>query len=122
MRTWNLRILGQISILTLSLLHLLTAATLAIFKSRTALQLENLALRHQPGFLRRSVKRSKLIIADRLLWAWLSEVWATGGPVCSSSSPKQSLAGAARVFGCSGPGKFAVAGLEDQRLRRMCVN
>ena len=75
MRTWNLRILGQISILTLSLLHLLTAATLAIFKSRTALQLENLALRHQLGVLRRSVKRPKLITADRLLWAWLSQVW-----------------------------------------------
>jgi hypothetical protein len=66
----------SISLLALSLLHLLTAATLATFKSRTALQLENLALRHQLGVLQRSVKRPKLITADRLLWAWLSEVWA----------------------------------------------
>ena len=75
MGTWSLRILRQISILTLSLLHLLAAAAVASFKSRTALQLENLALRHQLGVLRRSVKRPKLITADRLLWAWLSQVW-----------------------------------------------
>ena len=75
MRTWSLRILRQISLLALSLLHLLAAAAAASFKSRTALQLENLALRHQLGVLRRSVKRPKLITADRLLWAWLSQVW-----------------------------------------------
>jgi len=57
------------------MLHFLAAATLATFKSRTALQLENLALRHQLGVLQRSVKRPKLITADRLLWAWLSQVW-----------------------------------------------
>src|SRR6516164_6475416 len=76
MRTWILRILRQISLLALSLLHLLAAAAAATFKSRTALQLENLALRHQLAVLRRSVKRPKLITADRLLWAWLSQVWA----------------------------------------------
>lgn len=45
-------------------------------RSRTALQLEILALRHQIGVLRRSApKRSKLTKADRLLWVWLSKVW-----------------------------------------------
>jgi putative transposase len=39
------------------------------------LQLEILALRHQLGVLQRSVKRSKLTPADRLLWAWLRTVW-----------------------------------------------
>src|SRR5262249_27216282 len=43
--------------------------------SRATLQLENLALRHQLGVLRRSVKRPKLTSTDRLLWAWLCEVW-----------------------------------------------
>ena len=70
-----MRIRRQISFLALSLLHLLAAATLSTFKSRTALQVENLALRHQLGVLQRSVKRPKLITADRLLWAWLSQVW-----------------------------------------------
>jgi transposase InsO family protein len=53
----------------------LAAAASAAFKSRAALDLENLALRHQLSVLRRSVKRPKLTSADRLLWAWLCEVW-----------------------------------------------
>jgi putative transposase len=47
----------------------------ASFRSRTALQLEILALRHQLGVLQRSVKRPKLTPADRLLWAGLCAVW-----------------------------------------------
>jgi transposase InsO family protein len=37
--------------------------------------LEILALRHQIGVLQRSVKRPKMTMADRLLWAWLSTAW-----------------------------------------------
>ena len=44
--------------------------------SRAALQLENLALRHQVGVLQRSVKRPKLAPPDRLLWVWLCAVWS----------------------------------------------
>src|SRR5215471_5505270 len=75
MRTWSLRILRQIPLLALSLLHFLAAATLATFKSRTALQLENLALRHQLNVLRRSVPRPRLTRAARYLWVVLSRVW-----------------------------------------------
>src|SRR5260370_27602920 len=52
-------------------------ATLSwIFRSRAALQLENLALRHQIGVLQRSAaKRSKLTPVDRLLWICLSRLW-----------------------------------------------
>jgi putative transposase len=53
----------------------LFAAVLASFRNRAALQVEVLALRHQLGVLHRSVKRPKLTAADRLLWAWLSELW-----------------------------------------------
>ena len=76
MRTWSLRLLRQLFRLTLSGFHVVAAATSAAFKSRAALQLENLALRHQLGVLRRSVKRPKLTSADRLLWTWLCEVWS----------------------------------------------
>jgi transposase InsO family protein len=38
--------------------------------------LEVLTLRHQIGVLQRSVKRPKLTVADRFLWAWLSRLWA----------------------------------------------
>jgi putative transposase len=49
----------------------------SIFRSRSALQLENLALRHQIGVLQRSVrKRPKLTPLDRLLWVWLLAIWS----------------------------------------------
>jgi transposase InsO family protein len=62
--------------LALNLLRVLGDAISATLKSRGALHLENLALRHQLGVLHRSVKRPRLTAADRLLWAWLSEIWA----------------------------------------------
>src|SRR6195256_85534 len=76
MRTWSLRVLQQFLRLALSALHVLAAAVSAAFKSRATLHLENLALPHQLGVLRRSVKRPKVSSADRLLWTWLCEVWS----------------------------------------------
>ena len=49
--------------------------SLVSFRSRAALQLEILALRHQLGVLQRSAKRPKPMTADRLLWVRLSAVW-----------------------------------------------
>src|SRR3982751_4340223 len=53
----------------------LFASFSASFRSRAALQLENLALRHQVGVLQRSVKRPQLAPADRFFWAWLCGAW-----------------------------------------------
>ena len=75
MRTWSLRLFRQLFRLALSALHVLADAASAAFKSRATLHLENLALRHQLGVLRRSVKRPQLTSVDRLLWAWLCEAW-----------------------------------------------
>jgi len=48
----------------------------SVLKSRAALQLENVALRHQIGVLQRSAKEClALNNADRLLWIGLSSVW-----------------------------------------------
>jgi hypothetical protein len=44
-------------------------------KSRQALVLENLALRHQIGVLRRSVEQPRLKPRDRGLWVLLSRIW-----------------------------------------------
>src|SRR5258708_26908213 len=54
----------------------LLASTLSVFRTRAALQLEILALRHQLGVLQRSVKKPKLNRFDRCLWAWLCGAWA----------------------------------------------
>jgi putative transposase len=57
-------------------LKTLLATLSSIFRSCAALQLENLALRHQIGVLQRSArKRPKLTPADRLLWVALSRIW-----------------------------------------------
>src|SRR5213082_2596886 len=49
----------------------------SILRSRAALQLENLALRHQIGVLQRSARRRpKLTSRDRLLWMCLSRLWS----------------------------------------------
>src|SRR5205814_3058473 len=62
--------------LTLASLTAPVAVLSSVVKTRAALQLENLALRHQLGVLHRSVKKPKLTPFDRLLWAWLCGVWA----------------------------------------------
>jgi len=49
----------------------------SILRSRAALELENLALRHQIGVLQRSARKPpKLTPLDRLLWVWLSCIWS----------------------------------------------
>jgi len=49
---------------------------MSVFRTRAALQLEILALRHQLGVMQRSVKKPKLNRFDRFLWAWLCGAWA----------------------------------------------
>jgi regulator of replication initiation timing len=52
-------------------LHTLLGVLSSLFKTSVELRLENLALRHRLGVLRRSApKRLKLMPADRILWVW----------------------------------------------------
>jgi hypothetical protein len=51
------------------------AAVRDCLRTRAALQIEVLALRHRLNVLQRSVKRPKLTAADRFLWARLSRYW-----------------------------------------------
>jgi putative transposase len=74
-RTWGLRLFRELLSVAFAAFHMMADAASAALKSRAALHLENLALRHQLGVLRRSVKRPKLTPADRFLWAWLCDVW-----------------------------------------------
>ncbi len=53
------------------------ASTRSWFRTRAALQMETLALRHQLIVLKRSQRgRLRLDSADRLLWVWLSRFWS----------------------------------------------
>lgn len=60
----------------IGVLSALVTSLVGSFRSRAALQIEILALRHQLSVLQRSVKRPHLSAADRWLWAWLSQTWS----------------------------------------------
>ena len=45
-------------------------------RSRLSIQLESLALRHQLAVYRRATRRPRIRPADRILWSWLSRIWA----------------------------------------------
>jgi hypothetical protein len=48
----------------------------ALLGRSTAVTLENIALRHQLIVLQRSISRPRLRRRDRILWVWLSRLWA----------------------------------------------
>ena len=58
----------------LILLSALLSTLASMFRSRAALELEHMALRHQIGVLKRSA-RKRPNAADRLFWVFLSRVW-----------------------------------------------
>ena len=88
----------------------------SLLKSRTALQLENIALRHQIGVLQRSAKkRLELHNSDRLLWVGLSQLWNEWRSALVIVKPETVLAGIGTHFDCSGPGKFNTAWLVARR-------
>jgi len=44
------------------------------FRSRAALHMENLALRHQLAVYQRATRRPRLKPADRILWSWIAQL------------------------------------------------
>ena len=59
----------------LNVIRALVFAVLAFFRTRGQLAAEILALRHQLGVPRRSVKRPQLTNTDRGVWVLLSRFW-----------------------------------------------
>ena len=70
---------------------LLTLVT-TLFRSRLALQLEIVALRHQLSVYQRSVKRPMLRPSDRLFWVWLSWLWSGWQQALAFVQPRTVLA------------------------------
>ena len=54
----------------------LLAAVIESVRSRGAMQLEILALRHQLAVYQRTSRRPRLTPSDRLIWGWLASVWS----------------------------------------------
>ncbi len=92
MITWSLRVLRQFLRQVLEAIPVSAAARSATFKCRAALHMENLALRRQRGVPRRSVKRPRLTPPDRLLWAWLRELWTDWRSALVNVKPRTVIA------------------------------
>src|SRR5215467_7486338 len=101
----------------------------SIFHSRAALQLENLALRHQIGVLQRSSRnRPKLTLVDRLLWVWLSRIWSGWRSALAIVRPETVLAWHRKGFRLfwtwkvrhGQPGRPVISREVRDLIRRMC--
>ena len=87
-------------------------------RTRAALQMEVLALRHQLNVLRRSVKRPKLTAADRFLWARLSRYWTGWRSALVIVKPETVIDWHRKGFGCCGPGRCAAASRDGRLFAR----
>jgi putative transposase len=65
---------------------------IALFRSRTSLHLEHLALRHQLAVYQQAVHRPRLCPTDRLLWAWLSRLWSDWQSALAFVQPRTVIA------------------------------
>jgi len=101
----------------------------SIFHSRAALQLENLALRHQIGVLQRSTRnRPKLTPVDRLLWVWLSRTWSDWRSALSIVKPETVVSWHRKGFRLfwtwkvrhGQPGRPVISREVRDLIRRMC--
>jgi hypothetical protein len=122
MRKWSLLALNRFIHFALSAVHLSVTVALAGFKSRAALQLENVALGHQLGVLRRSVKKPKLTAPDRLLWSWLCGVWGNWRCALIIVRPETFIAWHRRASGFSLGGESVTASTVARACRTTFAN
>ncbi len=108
------------------LIALLLASLRAGFRSRAALQLEVLALRHQLAVFQRHSARPHIRVADRLLWAWLSRTWNGWRNVLVFLQPSTVIAWQRRRFrdhwarlSRAGSGRPAVSKAVQDLIRKM---
>ena len=107
----------------------LLATLSSVWRSRAALELENLALRHQIGVLQRSAsKRPKLTPLDRVLWAWLCSIWSDWRSALAIVKPETVVAwhrAGFRLFWTwkvrrGQPGRPVISREVRDLIRRMC--
>jgi putative transposase len=128
-RSERMRVTSFIISSMLTTLMTLLATLSSIFRSRAALELENLALRHQIGVLRRTAaKRLKLTSADRLLWICLSRLWRGWRSALTIVKPETVIAwhrAGFRLFWtwkvrCGQPGRPIISPEVRALIRKMC--
>ena len=110
-----------------SMLTLILTGLLFALRTRRALALENLALRHQLAVLQRAAPRPRLRRSDRLFWVLLSRLWRGWAEAVSIVQPETVIRWhrtGFRLFWTwksrrHGPGRPAVAPEVRALIRRM---
>ena len=70
------------------MIPLIITSLLRVLRTRRALVLENLALRHQLAVLQRTAPRPRLRPTDRLFWVLLCRTWSGWADVLSLVKPE----------------------------------
>ena len=76
----------------LPVISALLACIVGLFRSRTSLCLEHLALRHQLAIYQQTIRRPRLHPTDRLFWAWLSRFWSAWQDALAFVQPRTVIA------------------------------
>ena len=109
------------------MIPLILTGLLRVLRTRRALVLENLALRHQLAVLQRTAPRPRLRTVDRLLWVRLSRLWNRWTDAVSIVQPATVIRWQRTGFQLfwtwksrrNGPGRPAVAPEVRGLIRRM---
>jgi transposase InsO family protein len=64
----------------------------SLFRSQTALRLENIALRHQVAVYKQTLRRPRLRSSDRLFWACLARLWPSWRAALAFVQPQTVIA------------------------------
>jgi len=91
-----------------SILRIILLLFRALFRDRSQLSLENLALRQQLAILRRKVVRPRLRHAERAFWVILARVWDKWRSALILVKPERYFGGTGRASGTSGGGSREV--------------
>jgi len=110
-----------------ALARILVAVAKLAFRTRTSLQLENLALRHQLTVYQRSDATPRIQPVDRFLWAWLSRIWSGWRGALMFVQPRTVIVWQrkrfrdhwARLSGKTKPGRPSTSAKIRQLIRRM---
>jgi putative transposase len=105
----------------------LLALLVSLFRSRRSLHLQVLALQHQVAVYKQTVPRPRLHPADRLLWSWLSRLWAEWQKVLIFVQPRTVVAWQhqrfrdhwRRLSQCGKPGRPAIVKEVRELIRKM---
>ncbi len=108
----------------IAVLRILASLLPTALRSRTSLQLEIIALRHQLAVYQRRSPRPRIRSADRVLWSWLSRIWSGWSDSLVIVQPRTVIAWQRRRFRdhwrrLSRPGRPTIGSEIRVLIRRM---